>query len=430
MCSLEIYGANKNCNELISEIYNSLSSSRSPKINLAKSQSLYSALRPLSGRSIDISERLLIEKVKTVSKVSKVSSNDVYLLELDNGVKAIWKPHKEVETSNYRTEVLAYELSKLFRFDIVPPTIERELYGTKGSLQLFANSSNSKSLNEGEYYLQQLFDYIIDNKDRALSHNYLVSPTGKVISIDNGMSMTGMRVGTKHNVRDIFDELKLFFSKEPGSKIYTSLKESLTSESFHKEVKDYLGDENDALNLIDRIRLLLSFADFENGDYKDFLTQIVEDDTYGDFSLGTLAKLVDDSADLQKLIDAQNAKDYTLMSVGNTIRELNLHPFESNQLLVNILESSNSGKHALQSVAYTLAESKSFLSSTKYLLDSIVMSMHADANVIDFVSYALFKKSDQLGLDFVLNIIQNINKDSLSDYSSRKLRETINNLKE
>ena len=45
------------------------------------------------------------------------------------------RPH--MMPDSYKYELAAYELDKLLDFNIVPPTVEREIKGVKGSLQLF-----------------------------------------------------------------------------------------------------------------------------------------------------------------------------------------------------------------------------------------------------------------------------------------------------
>lgn len=46
---------------------------------------------------------------------------------------------------SYKYELAAYELSKLLNLDIVPPTVEREIEGAKGSLQYFVPDCMSET---------------------------------------------------------------------------------------------------------------------------------------------------------------------------------------------------------------------------------------------------------------------------------------------
>ena len=51
--------------------------------------------------------------------------------------KYIHRPRPNLLSDSYKREIAAYELSKLLDLDIVPPAVEREVDGRKGSLQFF-----------------------------------------------------------------------------------------------------------------------------------------------------------------------------------------------------------------------------------------------------------------------------------------------------
>jgi hypothetical protein len=61
--------------------------------------------------------------------------NDVYLITLNNNLKAVFKP----EGDKY-AEVAAYKASKLLEIKLVPPTVLRTIDGVQGSLQFFVES--------------------------------------------------------------------------------------------------------------------------------------------------------------------------------------------------------------------------------------------------------------------------------------------------
>ena len=51
--------------------------------------------------------------------------------------KRVHAPWPDPMVDSYKYELAAYEMSKLLGLDIVPPTVEREIEGLKGSLQYF-----------------------------------------------------------------------------------------------------------------------------------------------------------------------------------------------------------------------------------------------------------------------------------------------------
>ena len=65
---------------------------------------------------------------------------EVYLVELDNGLKAVFKPLPEDDLDNSYAEVAAYEASVMLGFPHIPPTIMVTIKGKKGSLQLFVET--------------------------------------------------------------------------------------------------------------------------------------------------------------------------------------------------------------------------------------------------------------------------------------------------
>jgi len=98
---------------------------------------------------------------------------------------------------DYIFECAAYELSRLLGLDNVPPTVEREIQGKKGALQLWIEGAvtetdrrdQSPSLLDEERLNQQwqvmlAFDNLIYNDDRNRG-NYLYDREGKLWMIDH-----------------------------------------------------------------------------------------------------------------------------------------------------------------------------------------------------------------------------------------------------
>jgi len=117
-------------------------------------------------------------------------------------------------------EVLAYEISEHFGFDLVPPTVHREINGEIGSLQLFMPTAQYQTIEWVEKHSHEThfdfardsvdwevlaaFDYILANPDRharnvlvEYAHDHkqnIIVPQGDygatLIAIDNGTSLS------------------------------------------------------------------------------------------------------------------------------------------------------------------------------------------------------------------------------------------------
>jgi len=101
---------------------------------------------------------------------------------------------------DYIYECAAYELSRLLGLDNIPPTVEREILGQDGSLQLWIEGAvtetdrrdQSYALLDGESLSQQwqvmlVFDNLIYNDDRNRG-NYLYDSRGKMWMVDHTRS--------------------------------------------------------------------------------------------------------------------------------------------------------------------------------------------------------------------------------------------------
>ncbi len=136
-------------------------------------------------READITERKKIgEGVTNPEKVT---------LELDGVVRnAIFKK-VDKDHDSWRSEVAAYELDKLLRLGMVPPTVARSVKGRKGCLQLWVTGTVMAKF-AGEFpdvekwreqvSVMWLFDDLIANIDRHLN-NAMVSPDYQLMLIDN-----------------------------------------------------------------------------------------------------------------------------------------------------------------------------------------------------------------------------------------------------
>ena len=108
---------------------------------------------------------------------------------------------------NYEAEIVAYELDKLLTLDMVPPTVERQIQGTKGSAQQWVEGvvdATDPAVPEGEDRIHwesdllrmTMFDMLIGNGARVRT-NMLRDGAWNLILIDHSRAFgTGAaRVG-------------------------------------------------------------------------------------------------------------------------------------------------------------------------------------------------------------------------------------------
>ena len=220
-----------------------------------QSQLSYTDLKPLKGRKFDAVEKHLKKRKIVSSEPIEEGVNLSRKVVLDDGTVAIWKPHLEVWASNYRAEVLAYEIDRKFGFGIVPPTVERVVDGYKGSIQLWKKGhKEAAKLKVQEKNKLSLFDYLINNRDRH-SDNLLISPQGDAIAIDHGLSFTGIHGNFARPFPERREEIFEFLNSKEGRVIFAKLKD-LDLISFQKDAASYLG-RADAENMVERIKYLV-----------------------------------------------------------------------------------------------------------------------------------------------------------------------------
>ena len=96
---------------------------------------------------------------------------------------------------NYEAEIVAYELDKLLTMDMVPPTVERQIQGTKGIAQQWVKDvvdATDPAVPEGKDHIQwesdllrmTMFDMLIDNRARVPG-NMLRDGAWNLILIDH-----------------------------------------------------------------------------------------------------------------------------------------------------------------------------------------------------------------------------------------------------
>ncbi len=122
----------------------------------------------------------------------------VFLVELDNGIKAVFKSFPKDDLGDAYGEVAAYEASVLLGFPSIPPTILRKINGQIGSLQLYVETSIDplepgifkETINEidpEELDNLKIFYFIFNQWDTG-PHNILITEKNgrkHLIAIDN-----------------------------------------------------------------------------------------------------------------------------------------------------------------------------------------------------------------------------------------------------
>lgn len=96
---------------------------------------------------------------------------------------------------SYKTNIAAYELDRLLKLDMVPPTVERELQGHKGSATFWVENvvpaddktlqtASERSRWEKRLTQMMMFDALIGNRDRNRL-NILRDTAGNMILLDH-----------------------------------------------------------------------------------------------------------------------------------------------------------------------------------------------------------------------------------------------------
>ena len=160
-------------------------------------------------------------KITNKTLIPEHTSNIAYLLEYENGTKGIFKPaalegrgqltggrtgHPRMSITRgtfYKREALISYAARLLGVGhLIPETIRRSVDGQVGSVQHWVDGTQrisdyydpgtdelqSDALNGEDLAYLAALDYVFANTDRNTS-NAIVTPEGRVIGIDHGLSM-------------------------------------------------------------------------------------------------------------------------------------------------------------------------------------------------------------------------------------------------
>lgn len=178
----------------------------------------------------EVAEREYWEEFLRKAKVVKSRQLDVseavtspWVLTLErDGVtrKALWKNPEGFQNGyveGWEWEIAAYRLDKYLGLNMVPPTVEKRVWGERGSCQLWIESEmslkkkNREKIATPQYVvrnwnramgLQRGFDNLIANEDRHQG-NYLITKDWRIILIDHSRTF---RVSKEFTQKLIFTE--------------------------------------------------------------------------------------------------------------------------------------------------------------------------------------------------------------------------------
>jgi len=175
-----------------------------------------------SGRPLSPEKEMLSQlNAEQESSIGHKDPKEVRLLHLSGGMKGVFKPSNGEHPlrsaiqpgTHYRREAAASALADVIGMhDLVPPTTVRNHNGEIGSIQQFMDGQVAFRAPRGSEYdgdtdaaRAAVFDYLIGNTDRHMG-NWLVSPQGKLVLIDHGLSFpTDDEAEDNHTNREILD---------------------------------------------------------------------------------------------------------------------------------------------------------------------------------------------------------------------------------
>jgi uncharacterized membrane protein YqaE (UPF0057 family) len=222
-----------------------------------------SKLKPLGGKDFNVREMKL--KSAEVEKIDGLGGGitSSYLITFKDGSKGVFKPKDPGQwASNYRTEVLSYQVDKAFGFDLIPETVERTIKGKHGSLQRFKQGDmgvevDPTDINVNAYNKQKVMDFLLDHRDRH-GGNYLVTKKGNIVSIDNSLSFTGR--GHNYSELPMIEERMVNFMTSTEGKAIMKRMKKTDRKKLAKDMEEYIGPA-DTNRFLDRLDFLVKYND-------------------------------------------------------------------------------------------------------------------------------------------------------------------------
>lgn len=183
----------------------------------------------------------------------------VYLKKDDLEKEGVWKNPKGMQKGfleGWQFEIAAYRMDKLLNLNMIPPTVEKEYEGKKGSLQLWAGHEYSllQMMEENipfpqkrlphvtrMKYIARVFDSLIANEDRT-QQNILYTKDWRMILIDHSRSFRASKPFTEKLVFGRRAEGRPMPFRQLPRQLVEKIKE-LTFESIKEAVAPYLEDK-------------------------------------------------------------------------------------------------------------------------------------------------------------------------------------------
>jgi len=205
-------------------------------------------------------EDVLVSRDKTSSKKIGRGITDSSFIELKDDGKGIFK------TEGCFNERAAYLIDRFLGFNLVPPTVIRQVDGDIGSVQEFIpDTKMADELEDSGWWSYKkrchdelakmwIFDMIINNKDRHPG-NFLVKDKKKIYAIDHGRSL-GYSKGSFEHI-DFEEGWHTFFDEQLPRDTKESLKKFLEKQTEQKILEDLLSelyDREKAVAILKRIK--------------------------------------------------------------------------------------------------------------------------------------------------------------------------------
>jgi len=189
----------------------------------------------------------------------------IYLKNKELEYAGCWKNPKGLKQGyleGWQYEIAAYEMDKLLGLNMIPPTVEREFQGKKGSLQFWVTSemSDLERMDKGigipkshltswnkQKYLTRAFDCLIGNEDRT-QQNIRYTIDWRTILIDHSRSFRSSRKFVRNLVygkngikgKKLFRQLPRKFVDKIDSLNFESISLAVGSYLTDKEIKAVL----------------------------------------------------------------------------------------------------------------------------------------------------------------------------------------------
>ncbi|GIL18517.1 MAG: hypothetical protein BroJett040_22680 [Oligoflexia bacterium] len=181
---------------------------------------------------------------------------DPNLVQFSSGIRAVWKPLPKHSRQD-NLEVAAYLVDHMLGLDVVPMTVPRAVNGQNGSMQYYIADAQSGNKHREYYHRKKgpmslrLLDYLISNSD-LWGGNLLVTPSGKVIAIDNAATFRPYIRPTEEA------KLRTELTQIINLQYYRKLK-NLTEQEIQRQLQPYLSQQRIEA-LITRKDMLLKMA--------------------------------------------------------------------------------------------------------------------------------------------------------------------------